>query len=118
MPIPPLNKKLALTSALHAQTKIALPAPELFTLPEKVLKFGAGGFLRAFADYFIDQANRQGIFNGRIVIVQSTGASRSNTLQEQEGLFTLCVQGLENESPVENYCLVSSISRTFAANSD
>lgn len=118
MPLPVLNRQLALDPTLRTQTKAALPAPRLFDLPEKVLQFGAGGFLRAFADYFIDHANRQDIFNGRIVVVQSTGGSRGNTLHEQDGLFTLCVQGLENGARVENYTVISSISRTFSAYED
>jgi len=113
-----LTKQLVLAPTLQAQTKAALPAPELFNLPEKVLQFGAGGFLRAFADFFIDHANRQNIFNGRIVVVQSTGGNRGNTLHKQDGLFTLCVQGLKNGARVENYTVISSISRTFSANED
>lgn len=38
----------------------------IFDLPEKVLQFGTGVLLRGLPDYFIDKANRQGIFNGRI----------------------------------------------------
>ena len=46
-------------------------------LPETVLQFGAGRFLRAFADLFIDQANRQGQAVCRVVVVQSTGDERA-----------------------------------------
>lgn len=116
MPLPRLNQQVL--SKLAAHTKAVLPEPQLFHLPEKVLQFGAGGFLRAFADYFIDKANRRNIFNGRIVVVQSTGGSRGNTLREQDGLFTLCVQGLENGAAVENYTVISSISRTLSANEE
>jgi len=117
MILPQLNKKVVLSPTFQSHKKAALPS-ELFNLPEKILQFGAGGFLRAFADYFIDHANRQNIFNGRIVVVQSTGGSRSNTLHEQDGLFTLCVQGLENGARVETYSVISSISRTFSANEE
>ncbi len=115
MTLPPLNKQFVLAPTLAAQAKAALPPPELFNLPEKVLQFGAGGFLRAFADYFIDNANHRSIFNGRIVVVQSTGGSRGNTLREQDGLFTLCVQGLESGASIESYNVISSISRTLSA---
>ena len=118
MSLPLLNKKLVLTPTFQSQAEATFPQPKLFNLPEKVLQFGAGGFLRAFADYFIDHANRQNIFNGRIVVVQSTGGSRGNTLREQDGLFTLCVQGLENGAAVETYSVLSSISRTFSANEE
>jgi tagaturonate reductase len=118
MKLPLLKKNLITSPALQSATRAALPGPEIFNLPEKVLQFGAGGFLRAFADYFIDNANRRNIFNGRIVVVQSTGGSRGNTLQEQDGLFTLCVQGLENGAQIENYAVISSISRTLSANEE
>ncbi len=44
--------------------KVALPDEEIFELPEKVLQFGTGVLLRGLPDYFIDAANKVGIFNG------------------------------------------------------
>lgn len=52
--------------------KVSVPGEVIFSLPEKVLQFGTGVLLRGLPDYFIDKANRQGIFNGRIVVVKST----------------------------------------------
>ena len=49
-------------------------------LPETILQFGSGRFLRAFADLFIHQANQQGQAVGRVVIVQSTGDDRAGGL--------------------------------------
>jgi len=49
-----------------------IPGRSIFELPEKVLQFGTGVLLRALPDYFIDKANRAGIFNGRIVVLKST----------------------------------------------
>ena len=51
---------------------ISVPADEVFELPEKVLQFGTGVLLRCLPDYFIDKANKQSFFNGRIVVVKST----------------------------------------------
>ena len=51
---------------------IEAPADAVFDLPEKVLQFGTGVLLRGLPDYFIDKANRQGVFNGRVVVVKST----------------------------------------------
>jgi tagaturonate reductase len=48
---------------------VVKPADPIFSLPEKVLQFGTGVLLRGLPDYFIDKANRQGGFNGRIVVV-------------------------------------------------
>ena len=85
------------------------------SLPEKVLQFGTGRLLRAFADYFIDRANKQGLFNGRIVVAQSTGRQRADTLRKQDGLYTLWVRGLRNGAPHETHAVLSSISRSFSA---
>lgn len=89
--------------------------PALDSLPEKVLQFGTGRLLRAFADYFIDRANKQGLFNGRIVAVQSTGRQRADTLCKQDGLYTLWVRGLQNGAPRETHEVLSSVSRSLSA---
>ena len=46
--------------------KVVVPGGDLLKLPEKILQFGTGVLLRGLPDYFIDKANRMGIFNGRI----------------------------------------------------
>ena len=38
--------------------------------PEKILQFGEGNFLRAFADYLVDIMNDEGLFDGSVVICQ------------------------------------------------
>ena len=37
----------------------------LESAPERVLQFGEGNFLRAFADYFIDELNEKAGFNSK-----------------------------------------------------
>ncbi len=44
--------------------------PQAPAFKEKVLQFGEGNFLRAFTDWMIDKANRQGHFDGSIVLCQ------------------------------------------------
>ncbi|MES2431400.1 MAG: tagaturonate reductase [Bacteroidota bacterium] len=87
----------------------------IFDLPEKVLQFGTGVLLRGLPDYFIDKANRQGIFNGRIVIVKSTSGGDAAAFDKQDSLYTLCVRGLENGKVVEENIINSSISRVLSA---
>lgn len=93
---------------------IEAPAESVFDLPEKVLQFGTGVLLRGLPDYFIDKANRQGIFNGRVVVVKSTD-SDSSAFDKQDGLYTLCVRGLEGGKKVEENIINSSISRVLSA---
>ena len=87
------------------------------SLPETILQFGSGRFLRAFADSFIHQANEQGQNVGRVVLVQSTGGDRAGTLAQQGGRFHVVVRGLENGEVVDRVEEVASISRALVAGS-
>src|SRR5258707_9536252 len=91
------------------------PADGIFSLPEKVLQFGTGVLLRGLPDYFVDKANRQKIFNGRIVVVKSTSAGDINSFAKQDGLYTICVRGVENENNITENIISSSISRVLSA---
>jgi tagaturonate reductase len=93
---------------------VVTPAEAVFDLPEKVLQFGTGVLLRGLPDYFIDKANRQGVFNGRVVVVKSTD-SDSSAFDKQDGLYTLCVRGLDGGKTVEENIVNSSISRVLSA---
>ena len=94
-----------------------VPDEELFELPERVLQFGTGVLLRALPDYFIDKANKQGLFNGRVVIVKSTD-SDSSGFDQQDGLYTVCVRGVENGKTVEENIINASVSRVLGAKTD
>ena len=96
-------------------TSVQVPDASLFELPEKVLQFGTGVLLRGLPDYFIDKANRQGIFNGRIVVVKSTAQGDSSAFEKQDGLYTLCIRGMENGQKVEENIINASISRVLNA---
>jgi tagaturonate reductase len=89
----------------------------LFELPEKVLQFGTGVLLRGLPDYFIDKANKQGLFNGRIVVVKSTNQGSVDDYIAQDGLYTILEQGIENGLPVERTTINASISRVISAKS-
>jgi len=98
--------------------KTLLPDQALFELPEKVLQFGTGVLLRGLPDYFIDKANRQGIFNGRVVIVKSTDGGDTTAFEKQDGLYTICVRGIEDGNKQEENIVCSSVSRVLSAKSE
>lgn len=100
---------------IHPQPGLTIPPEELFLLPEKVLQFGTGVLLRGLPDYFIDKANRKGIFKGRIVVVKSTSQGSSDAFDKQDGLYTLCVRGIENGVEIQEAIINSSISRVLSA---
>ena len=97
---------------------VALPENDAFELPEKVLQFGTGEFLRGLADYFIDSANKVGIFNGRIIVVKSTSKGDTATFERQDGLYTLCERGIKDGNKIEENIICSAISRVLHASNE
>ncbi|MFC6098867.1 tagaturonate reductase [Olivibacter domesticus] len=108
-----LNNKFLQTGSLPAE--VLGPVANWNELPVKVIQFGTGVLLRGLPDYFIDKANRAGIFNGRIVVVKSTSTGKTDSFNEQDGLYTLCVKGIEDGKDVEEYLLNSSIKEVLSA---
>jgi tagaturonate reductase len=102
---------------LKAKEGLVVPGTAVFELPEKVLQFGTGVLLRALPDYFIDKANNQGLFNGRIVVVKSTD-SDSSAFDKQDGLYTICVRGVENKQTIEENIINASITRVLSAKTE
>lgn len=98
--------------------KVGLPKEGSFELPERVLQFGTGVLLRGLPDYFVDKANKQGVFNGRILVVKSTASSGTDEFEEQEGLYTICVKGIEDGKEVIRYSVNNAISRVLSASKD
>lgn len=81
--------------------------------PERVLQFGEGNFLRGFVDYFFDILNETQAFNGKIVVIQPIEHGKSKEINEQQGLYTLYLRGLENGKKIQKKRLVSAISRAI-----
>ncbi|WP_311136554.1 hypothetical protein [Hymenobacter cellulosilyticus] len=109
-----LSKQAAL--ALSSSV-VAMPEAKHVELPEKVLQFGTGVLLRGLPDYLIDKANRQGIFNGRIVVVKSTDGGDATAFDRQDGLYTLSIRGVADGQTVEENVVCSAISRVLSAKS-
>ena len=107
-----------ITSAAPKAGPVELPPASLLELPERAVQFGTGGFLRGFVEFFIDSANRAGSFDGRIVAVGSTGSGRDDVVNDQQGLYTLVTEGIENGRPVREFRLISSLSRALSANAE
>ena len=108
-----LNKAFVLNNRL--QGGLVGPVANWKTLPEKVLQFGTGVLLRGLPDYFIDKANRHGVFNGRVVVVKSTDGAGADEFDAQDGLYTLHVRGLRGGEEVRESILISTISRVLSA---
>jgi tagaturonate reductase len=107
-----------LKNKARSNEQLVTPDARLLQLPEKVLQFGTGVLLRGLPDYFIDKANRQGLFKGRVVVVKSTDSGSADTFSSQDGLYTQCIRGIEKGKRVEEYIINSALSRTLSARSE
>lgn len=79
--------------------------------PEKVIQFGEGNFLRAFADWMIDRLNEAERFGGRVVVVQPIARGLIDMLNDQDGLYTLLLRGIENGEVTDQRRLITALSR-------
>ncbi len=104
-----LNKELLKSDFKFPKDLMVQPFPD--DLPERVIQFGEGNFLRAFVDWMFHQMNKQNLFNGRVVVVQPIAQGLVDRLNEQDGLYTLILRGLKDGKPTELKEIISSISR-------
>ncbi|HYG18622.1 MAG TPA: tagaturonate reductase [Ohtaekwangia sp.] len=79
------------------------------TRPVKILQFGEGNFLRAFADWIIDMMNERTGFNGAIHIVQPIPQGMGGMVNEQEGLYHVVLNGIRDGLPSRETRLITSV---------
>jgi len=94
---------------------VVVPDESLFELPEKVLQFGTDELLRGLPCYFIDKANRNGVFNGRIVAVNLNPNGDLTAFDKQDSLYTHCIYDEKSGQKFEQTIINSSISRFLNA---
>ena len=93
---------------LNRQTSV-----HTYTAPERILQFGGGNFLRGFVDWMIDILNKQTDFKGSVIVVKPTERGDYTELKEQDGLFHVALDGIDNGDLVSKIDLVESVSRTI-----
>ena len=86
-------------------------APQAKRYPERVIQFGEGNFLRAFIDWIIWKTNQKTDFNASVVVVQPIEKGLVDVLNEQDGLYHLNLQGLQDGKPVDSLELIDVVSR-------
>lgn len=84
------------------------------TRPQRILQFGTGRFLRGFLGDFVDRANRRGAFDGRAVVVQSTGVEKAALINRQGGAYTLVTRGMDAGRRIEELRIVDAVERALA----
>jgi tagaturonate reductase len=86
----------------------------------RVLQFGAGNFLRAFADWAIQRANDAGVTDAGVAVVKATPRPDTVTraLGRQDGLFHVLLEGVRDGAPVRETTLVDCVQEVVAAHDD
>ncbi|MFW5621070.1 MAG: tagaturonate reductase, partial [Prevotella pectinovora] len=82
-------------------------------MPEKIIQFGEGNFLRAFVDWIVWKMNQKTDFNGSVVVVQPLAGGMVDWLNGQDCLYHVNLQGKENGQPVNTLERIDVISRAL-----
>lgn len=70
--------------------------------PIKILQFGEGNFLRAFIDWILQNLNDSGVINSDVAVVQPMPLGRVKDLEKQDGLYTVCLEGIDKGEKVQS----------------
>lgn len=78
-------------------------------LPIKVVQYGEGNFLRAFIDYAFQQLNKKLNFNLGVAVVQPIDQGLVSMLNEQDGLYTVFMNGVKKGVEIKEQELITTI---------
>lgn len=79
---------------------------------DRVIQFGEGNFLRAFIDWQIDWLNQHQGTDAGIVVVRPRNREVSDSLNQQDGLYTTLIRGLNDQGEsVSETRLIRSLNR-------
>lgn len=77
--------------------------------PVKIMQFGEGNFLRAFVDWIIQNLNDAGAIDTSVAVVQPMPFGRVKELGEQDGLYTLRLEGIDKGEKVKSSRVIDVI---------
>ncbi|MBO2516587.1 MAG: altronate oxidoreductase [Clostridiales bacterium] len=80
--------------------------------PVRVMQFGEGNFLRAFADYMIDIMNERGVFCGNVLLVKPIPVGSLQRFEEQKNVYTVALRGMVDGKPAQIERVVTSVAGT------
>ena len=80
-------------------------------LPERIVQFGGGNFMRGFVDWVVDVLNAETDFASGVALVKAT-PGRYDALDAQDCLFTTYLHGVQDGQLVEQTRLISAVNRS------
>ena len=81
--------------------------------PERIIQFGEGNFLRAFTDWMIQEMNKNAGFDTGVVVIQPIEQGLVKILNDQDGLYTLYLNGIKNGLAVSEHEIIDCIQRAI-----
>ncbi|HAQ57363.1 MAG TPA: tagaturonate reductase [Acholeplasmatales bacterium] len=78
--------------------------------PIRIMQFGEGNFLRAFVDNFVQILNDKGLIDANVAVVQPLPQGRIAAMAEQDGLYTLFLEGKQNGEIVKSHRIIDVVS--------
>ncbi|TXG38426.1 tagaturonate reductase [Seonamhaeicola maritimus] len=81
------------------------------TYTERIVQFGEGNFLRAFANWMIHEMNKNAEFDAGVVAVQPIDQGLIKMLNDQDGLYTLYLNGIKNGEAISEHEIIDCIQR-------
>ncbi|MGB7595550.1 MAG: tagaturonate reductase [Erysipelotrichaceae bacterium] len=78
--------------------------------PIRIVQFGEGNFLRAFVDWIVQHMNDENVFDGNVAVVQPLPMGRVKELSQQDGLYTLVLNGIEKGTVVDSHEIIDVLS--------
>ncbi|MCD8205181.1 MAG: tagaturonate reductase [Clostridia bacterium] len=77
--------------------------------PVKIMQFGEGNFLRAFLDWIFQSLDDEGIIDAGVAIVQPMPFGRVKELADQDGLYTLRLEGIDKGKNVKSSRIIDVV---------
>ena len=77
--------------------------------PIRVVQFGEGNFLRAFADWMVDILNQRASYDAGVAVVQPIKKGMIEVLEKQEGLYHLMMRGISKGEVKKETRLISCV---------
>ena len=75
----------------------------------KIMQFGEGNFLRAFVEWILQDLNDKGAIDAGVVVVQPMPFGRVKELKDQDGLYTLRLEGIDGGKKVKKSRIINVI---------
>ena len=75
----------------------------------KIMQFGEGNFLRAFVEWILQDLNDKGAIEASVAVVQPMSFGRVKELADQDGLYTLRLEGIDNGENVRKSQIIDVI---------